>query len=404
MWRRSLPLLLSALIILASLGAIYAEIPELPQSRITQKVEWSYKGWKISWELRIPTYAYLGYAKITPEERRKMGVANMVTHDDIVIISIASGLKNEAKQKGFGEYDTANYILAFVQSISYHKDNELTPYADYWKFPIETLAEGWGDCEDASILYAALMKAVGYDVILLSFPDHMAVGVALSKAISGVYVLYNGKRYFYAETTNPGWLIGKAPSKYTGRSVTILLIPDKPSGTKLSIEKINEELNYTTERFKQLETENSKLKQENQALKNQISKLKAENQKLSANNSELTHKNLELESQISNLKAINEKLSQENQKLIKQVWDSQKKIQELAGKNMELLSQLTELKNDIDTLNLEISNLKEEINQLSKANGIMIMIINTLIAVTIGVGAAAYYRGKRVKEKEIFGV
>jgi len=361
----------------------YVEAFELPQSRITQDIKWSYKGWVISWELRIPTYAYLSYARITPEERLRIGIANMVTHDDLIIATIASGLKKEAKQKGFGEYDTANYILAFVQSLSYHDDKELTPYNDYWKFPIETLAEGWGDCEDTSILYAALMKAAGYDIVLLQMPDHMAVGVALSKPIFGAYIIYNGKRYFYAETTASGWLIGKVPPENAGKPVIVVTIPDKPSGTKLSIEKLNEELNYTPERFKQLESENNKLKEENKALKSLNSKLEAENQKLLADNSKL-------KKQISDLKVINENL--------------QKQIQKLTNKNSELQSQITKLENELDSLNSKISTLEQTITKLSETNGIMFITINALIALTIGVAAAAYYRGKRAKEKEIFGL
>jgi len=47
------------------------------------------------------------------------------------------------------------------------------------KYPVETPVER-GDCEDKSILLAAILRALGYRTALLVFPDdpgHMAVGV-----------------------------------------------------------------------------------------------------------------------------------------------------------------------------------------------------------------------------------
>lgn len=50
---------------------------------------------------------------------------------------------------------------------------------EYPKYPVETLVEG-GDCEDKSILLAAILRAMGYRTALLVFsgnPGHIAVGV-----------------------------------------------------------------------------------------------------------------------------------------------------------------------------------------------------------------------------------
>jgi hypothetical protein len=60
---------------------------------------------------------------------------------------------------------------------------------------------------------------LGYGVVLLQFPDvvgdtgHMAVGVALNdsqlpQGRSLYYYLYNGTKYYYAETTEPNWTVG----------------------------------------------------------------------------------------------------------------------------------------------------------------------------------------------------
>ena len=298
MWRRSLPLLLAVLILMASLGAVYAELPE---SSIYRVFKWSYKGWQFTWEIRIPTTHYFGYAMIPLEERRKIGYGMLVTHDDPIIQSLASALLKKSKELGFGEYDTANFILAFVQD-HYLKDDEMTPYDEYPKFPVETLAEGGGDCEDSSILYAALMKAAGYDVILLQLPKHMAVGVALSKPIFGSFVLYNGKMYFYAETTSSGWVLGISPEPYKNQKVRVIPIPKNPEGTQLKIKRLIEEVAYTPERFKQLENENTQLIKKNLELMNQLSELQNENFRLKMENDALRFQILQLNATIAKLK------------------------------------------------------------------------------------------------------
>ena len=62
-----------------------------------------------------------------------------------------------------------------VQSLPYDTDGTLTAP----KFPIETYVDGRGDCDDKSLLLAALLAREGYSVALFYFkPEaHMALGV-----------------------------------------------------------------------------------------------------------------------------------------------------------------------------------------------------------------------------------
>jgi hypothetical protein len=55
---------------------------------------------------------------------------------------------------------------------------QLGQLVEYPKYPLETLVEKKGDCEDQSILAAALLAAMGYEVALLILPIHVALGVA----------------------------------------------------------------------------------------------------------------------------------------------------------------------------------------------------------------------------------
>ena len=108
------------------------------------------------------------------------------------------------------------FVAAFVQgSVPYVSDGE----GEYPKYPIETMVEG-GDCEDKSILLAALLRAMGYKTALLDIKSvlfmneptgHIAVGVECLDC-QGSYYLKDGIKYLYLESTKPGWLIGEIPN------------------------------------------------------------------------------------------------------------------------------------------------------------------------------------------------
>lgn len=124
------------------------------------------------------------------------------------IAAFARKLKSLGVQKGLNEWQTANMIVKFVQSIPYRLD-----VGEYPRFPIETLMDFKGDCEDSAILLAAILAQLGYDVLLVSPPGHMAVAVACTNC-QGTYYTQNNKRYFYIETTDNDWEIGQIPSQY----------------------------------------------------------------------------------------------------------------------------------------------------------------------------------------------
>lgn len=114
-------------------------------------------------------------------------------------------------------------VIFFVQQLPYASDNDPASYTEdavpssvlhvsdgieYPKYPVETLVDGKGDCEDTSILTAALLNLMNYDVVLLSYSDHAALGVRMPdfdpyyKDYTPKYYDYGGKRYYYVETTN----------------------------------------------------------------------------------------------------------------------------------------------------------------------------------------------------------
>jgi len=131
-------------------------------------------------------------------------LTNFVNSNDPVVKALAATLKTNTS--GWSDINRANYVLHFVQSIPYGYDNKVDAVEDHWNYPAETLWRNQGDCEDHAILYAALMKELGYKTVLFyvdtSSGGHLATGLNVSGA-TGTYYTYGGINYFYCEAT-PG--------------------------------------------------------------------------------------------------------------------------------------------------------------------------------------------------------
>lgn len=118
-----------------------------------------------------------------------------------------------------------NFVLAFVQTIPYEKD-KTTGYDDFYKYPTETLAEGKGDCEDSSMLFASILSGLDYESALIHLPGHIAVGVKGN--FRGGSVTYEKDKYFFCETTARGYKLGVVPKELVGKEARVIPITPKP--------------------------------------------------------------------------------------------------------------------------------------------------------------------------------
>lgn len=117
-----------------------------------------------------------------------------------------------ALEDNLTEEEKINLVITFVQSLLYTVDSVTTSFDEYPRYPLETLIDNGGDCEDTSILTASLLKSMNYDIILIAPPGHMALGVNIDAC--GSSWRYEGERYYYLETTGEGWEIGEYPDDF----------------------------------------------------------------------------------------------------------------------------------------------------------------------------------------------
>ncbi|MDD5142385.1 transglutaminase-like domain-containing protein [Methanoregula sp.] len=185
-----------------------------PVQYYTRNYQWTFDNYRYTYTLKIPTSLY-AYYKEQPHNRNYVKYA-ISEQDRKALDRITTTFQNKADSKTEAAYN----LIAFIQSLPYSKDYISTGYDEYPRYPIETLVDGTGDCEDTAILTAALLKEMGYDVVLVSPPRHMAVGITCDGCKGSPFV-YNHKNYYYLETTGNNWKVGQIPEKYQNTKVKI---------------------------------------------------------------------------------------------------------------------------------------------------------------------------------------
>jgi len=223
---------------------------------ISKNFTWKYGFNEWTWSMQIPEVIY-DYYKALPRPLTA-NYSVYVTHPlhEKYLAQLAGELQKIGKQKGYTDFETVSLTAAFVQSLDYKFDNVTEGYDEYPRFPIETLLDQGGDCEDTAILTASLIRSLGYGVVLIVFPSspnisgHCAVGVAGGTGMTGTYFERDGKKYYYLETTSEGWEIGEIPKEYSDRSAKLYPMVPVPILThdwKVEVNGSNAQINVTVD-------------------------------------------------------------------------------------------------------------------------------------------------------------
>jgi PKD repeat protein len=187
--------------------------PSVDSEQFSFSARWSYAGSVHSLSLEIPLSLYESYQGDSRGVWGSEGYSPFVldTRDDALMIELRDALLvNNSYQS------TIENALAFVQrAVDYQLDPAGTEYPRY---PVETLVDGVGDCEDSAILYASIVRTFGYTagVLLISVDtngdqvaDHAAVLVRVADCFITAHPdrsLWDisGRTYAFAETAVSG--------------------------------------------------------------------------------------------------------------------------------------------------------------------------------------------------------
>jgi len=192
--------------------------------------KWSYAGNDYIWgPINYDTVMYDGLlnfyrtSKIHPMfnsyfARQYVNAYTLDPDDNQIVSSVTKKLLGY----GYSGSYAVEFGIAYVQGMPYTPDNVSTPYDEYPRYPLETILENGGDCEDTALLSAVLLREMGYGTAIIFLPGHAALGVLGSENVLGTYYLVNGKRYYYTETTGDGWPVGAVPDEFLGKSAIVI--------------------------------------------------------------------------------------------------------------------------------------------------------------------------------------
>ena len=128
--------------------------------------------------------------------------------------AIAQTIMKQEAFAGLTEYQKICEAIAYVQAYPYVTDQDSVGRSEYWRFPMETVFTGAGDCEDSSLLLAGILHEMGFETvfIIVAHDDfaHMAIGIQTDDRRNANFEAY-GNHYYYIETTGNGWKMGVIP-------------------------------------------------------------------------------------------------------------------------------------------------------------------------------------------------
>ncbi len=180
---------------------------------VSRSYVWEYHGKPQSCQLEIPLDLYAYY-----RSQPRMGWTNrdydayvLDPLDDPYLETVAE----EVLGGGFGDTHAAlENALFFVQNCIRYVYDPL--WFEYPRYPVETLLEESGDCEDTAILYASLVRTLGRGALMVAvdtdgngIADHMVAWVPVEPAFVDAHPersfwTYEGRVYAFAETAVEG--------------------------------------------------------------------------------------------------------------------------------------------------------------------------------------------------------
>lgn len=135
------------------------------------------------------------------------------------------GLYPALRQKieGKNKLAAVDILLDFVQTAFKYQTDDQQFGDERPLFGDETLFYPYCDCEDRSILFSILVRElVGQDVVLLSYPEHMATAVQFDDDVQGDHMMVDGKRYVVCDPTFIGSHVGEAMPRFKKAKATII--------------------------------------------------------------------------------------------------------------------------------------------------------------------------------------
>lgn len=168
-----------------------------------------FKNTSVTVSVSIPASTYYGAISVESKRIPYMKWDNYTYYSDFtndplqesIYTDILAQLISVKQTLNLMDDEYVELLSTFVQNISYYHQSE-------FRYPVETIVEKRGDCDDKSILLAGLLTRAGYDAVLLIFDteNHATVGIRTNDATA----YPNTGGYAIIETTNYNYVTDKS--------------------------------------------------------------------------------------------------------------------------------------------------------------------------------------------------
>lgn len=125
--------------------------------------------------------------------------------------SVFEGLNKIFLEEKLETRDKMYFVITFVQNIKYDRPGgtlDLFP-------PLGTLAYKFGDCDSKALLLYVILEKMGIDCAMMWSYNYKHAMLGISVNVTGEYLVVNGKKYYFLETTYPQWSIGEIPPEFS---------------------------------------------------------------------------------------------------------------------------------------------------------------------------------------------
>jgi len=182
-------------------------------STVARHYEWMYDGQHQSCDLDVPLDLYT-YYRSQPRiawARRDYDEYVLDPLDDAYLETVTAEVLSTTTDDYHAALENALY---FVQKCIRYVYDPL--WFEYPRYPLETLVDGIGDCEDTAILYTSLVRTLGHGALMVVVDankdgtvDHMVAWVPVEQSFidqhpDRSFWDYGGRTYAFAETAVEG--------------------------------------------------------------------------------------------------------------------------------------------------------------------------------------------------------
>ena len=202
-----------------TISGLNVELKSIKETDIKNVYGFSYQNRDYTWTIPVPIgifYYYRSQTRATDDTKYSAMATD--TYGDNTLNILVDEINKIVLARDYKKIDVINIVGIFTKFLTHTNKDNTAPYDDYACYPIETLLANGGDSEDNSILAAAILTRMDFNVVFFVYPDlrHVALGIDYPAWNGTGSWAYQGTNYYYLETTGIEIVeLGNIPLKYS---------------------------------------------------------------------------------------------------------------------------------------------------------------------------------------------